>query len=449
MTEAVLGAVYEGLVRFERGVGVRPALAERWTTPDEVTWRFWLRRGARFHDGRLLTVEDVIRSLEKARTDPASRVASYLAPVQSVVRVDDDPSAFEIITRGPTPLLLPRLAEVAIVPWDMDPSRPVGTGPYRWVEGDLDGPVRLERWAEYWGEPAPARDAELVFVSATGEPRRMVREGLVDALVSVTEADVSSWTVPDGWRLVHVESDATYLLALNLRSPPLSDPRVRRAIDLSIDRVALCQVSFPAGSAVPARTLLPPGVFGYDARAAVEPPHPEQARRLLREAGVAPGTVLVLEHGGADASVLEFLVASLGNVGLTLETTELPYRELLQRSDAGLSPMYVFGWNFDYADSSGLLDAMVHSPDPEARLGLLNGTGFADPAVDRWIEEAAVTAAAGDRLERLRWALAAVRDARPYLPLYHRSRIALVRDDVVIEPRIDSMARPQEIRWAD
>ena len=449
MTEAVLGAVYEGLVRFERGVGVQPALAERWTTPDDVTWRFWLRRGARFHDGRLVTVEDVLRSLEKARTDPASRVASYLAPVQSVVRIADDPYAFEIITRGPVPLMLPRLAEIMIVPWDMDPSRPVGTGPLRWVDGDLTGPVHLERWSGYWGEPAPVDRVELLFVTETAEPRELVGDGRVDVLPSITEAELESWTIPEGWKVVHIESDATYLLALNLGIRPLGDLRVRQAIDLAIDRTALCREAFPAGSAVPARSLVPPAVFGYDAEALIPPPDPETARRLLRAAGVPSGTVLTLEHGGADPGVLAFLVDSLRAVGLDLEPVELEYRTLLERSDTGASPMVVFGWNFDYADSSGLLDAMVHSPDAEARLGLLNGTGFADDNVDRWIEEAAVAASNGERLQRLRQVLATVQEARPYLPLYHRSRMALARDGIVIDPRIDSMARPQEIRWAE
>ncbi len=449
MTEAVLGAVYEGLVRFERGVGVQPALAERWTTPDDTTWRFWLRRGVRFHDGRLVTVEDVLRSLEKARTDPASRVASYLAPVTSVVRVADDPYAFEIITRGPVPLMLPRLAEIAIVPWDVDPSRPTGTGPLRWTGGGLVGPVHLERWSGYWGDPAPVSEVELLFVTETAAPRRLVEEGRIDVLPSVTEAELGSWALPEGWNVVHLESDATYLLALNLRIPPFDDPRVRTAIDLAIDRAALCRAAFPAGSAVPARSLVPPGVFGYDDAAVSPAPDPDAGRRLLRDAGVAPDRRVTLEHGGADPAVLGALVASLDAIGLDLETVELEYRTLLERSDTGASPMYVFGWNFDYADSSGFLDAMVHAPDPSARLGLLNGTGFADPTVDRWIEEAAVGTSTGERLQRLRWALAAVLEARPYLPLYHRTRLALVRDGVEIDPRIDSMARPQEIHWVE
>jgi peptide/nickel transport system substrate-binding protein len=449
MTEAVLGAVYEGLVRFERGVGVQPALAERWTTPDDVTWRFWLRRGVRFHDGRLVTVEDVLRSLEKARTDPASRVASYLAPVASVVRVTDDPYAFEIITRGPVPLMLPRLAEIAIVPWDGDPSNPTGTGPLRWMDGGLVGPVHLERWTGYWGDPAPVDHVEVLFVTETAEPRRLVEESRVDVLPSVTERELASWSLPDGWQLVHVESDATYLLALNLRIPPLDDPRVRQAIDLGIDREALCRAAFPAGSAVPARSLVPPGVFGYDADALMPAADPEAARRLLRDAGVTTGSRVTLEHGGADPAVLDFLVTSLAAIGLDLEIVELEYRTLLRRSDTGASPMFVFGWNFDYADSSGFLDAMVHAPDSAARLGLLNGTGYADDTVDRWVEEAAVSASTGERLQRLRWALGAVLEARPYLPLYHRSRLALARDGVGIDPRIDSMARPQEIGWVE
>lgn len=91
-TFSVLGNIYEGLTEFDADMQVQPALAVRWENPDDLTWRFHLRRGVRFHDGRPLTAADVVFSLNRARSHPQSRVASYLVAVRDVQALDSSTS---------------------------------------------------------------------------------------------------------------------------------------------------------------------------------------------------------------------------------------------------------------------------------------------------------------------------------------------------------------------
>ena len=84
LTGAVLANGFEGLTRFDRDFRIEPCLAATWETPDPLTWRFHLRPGVRFHDGRPLRAADVVASLERARHHPRSCVTSYLVAVAAV-----------------------------------------------------------------------------------------------------------------------------------------------------------------------------------------------------------------------------------------------------------------------------------------------------------------------------------------------------------------------------
>src|SRR5205814_585744 len=103
------GEIYPCLAAgtITEGADIHAVLAERWENPDDLTWRFHLRRGVRFHDGRLMEAADVVASLERARHHPQSQVAGYLIAVASVREVDGE--TVEIATARPYPVLLNKL----------------------------------------------------------------------------------------------------------------------------------------------------------------------------------------------------------------------------------------------------------------------------------------------------------------------------------------------------
>ncbi len=116
--------MYEGLVTFDSEMRVVPALALSWSSPDERTWLFRLRPGVRLHDGQLMSVHDVSRALERARSDPHSRLRGRLATIALDEPADD--ATVRIVTTRPDPMLLNRLAYVLVVP---APGN--GTGAFR------------------------------------------------------------------------------------------------------------------------------------------------------------------------------------------------------------------------------------------------------------------------------------------------------------------------------
>jgi peptide/nickel transport system substrate-binding protein len=444
VTDLVLSAVYESLVRFETGQPVKPGLADRWTTPDESTWRIHVRDGVRFHDGTSLTPEDVVASIERARE---SRLLGHqLDEIQSVALLAGDDRTIEITTDRPAPLLLTRLESVAIVPRNFNSANPVGTGPYRWRVGSVQGPIVLQRWQDYWARKPDFDEVTIQFVSVLEELAELLHNQRLDVVASVTASYVRDHEQVQSWRVAVMPTVATAYLGVNLSKEPLDDPRVRQAIDGVIDRSALVAEIYPRGLATPATSLVPPEVFGFSPAHRRHGPDLDQAKQLLAEVGLAPGTRLQLDHQERYAAVVGPLANSLAAVGIEIEPKLHRYESFYRRLETAENELFLFTWNFTIADASPFLDAIVHSRDPLRGLGNFNGAAVRNAGFDEAIELAAHETRSETRLEMLQLVLADVSSAHAYLPLFQPAALALVRDGFDVAGR---QIRPQDVRLVD
>ena len=439
VTRTVLSGVYEGLVHFEPGLPVRAGLADRWTTPEDTVWRMHVREGVRFHDGSLLTPADVIASIERART---SGVAGHqLGNVVGVRELEE--RVVEITTDVPTPLLLTRLENVAIVPRNFNPAVPVGTGPYMWRVGSIQGPVVLQRWADYWGERPEAEEVSILFPSDIEELAALIHQGRMDVVASVSVSYVRDHEPTEGWRVAAIPGAATTYIGVNRSQPPLDDIRVREAIDLAIDRDALVAEIYPTGMAEVGTSIVSPMVFGFSPEHHLPEIEIERSRELLRQAGVSEGTTLRLDVPDRYGELAESISRILSEVGLEIETVQHSWDTFYRRMGRSENQLFIFSWNFRVADGSPFLDTIVHSRDPIRGLGRFNGASISDPELDRLIEEAAHEPQSEIRLERLQVVLGRVAEEMVYLPLFHPSELTLLRDPFVLESRL---VRPQDVR---
>ncbi len=444
VTNAVLGAVYEGLVHFEPGLQVQPWLADSWTTPDDTTWVLHIREDVSFHDGTTLEPADVVASILRAR---ASNVMGHqLDEIDQVRVIDEVARIVEITTTRPAPLLLTRLETVAMVPRGFDPANPVGTGPYQWRTGSTRGPIQLRRWDGYWRGAPDFDEVTIRFVTFLEDLDVLVHENELDVVASVTVSYFRDHDHRDDWRLVASPAVITTYLGLNVTQSPLDDLRVRQAIDLAIDRRQLVADIFPEGTARAARSLVPPEIFGYSPRHRRHDADPLRAREILAEVGLPAGTTLNLEYIERYAEVAESISASLVAVGLETEARAVSIEEFYRGLDKKTNQLFLLSWTFGVADASPFLDTIVHSHDPERGLGSFNGTGFSDPVLDALIDESAHEPRSAIRLERLQQTLAMVGAIAVYLPLYQPSTLALVHDGFVCDAFAGSVVRPQDVR---
>jgi peptide/nickel transport system substrate-binding protein len=410
---SVAANLFDGLVTFTRDGGLAPALAASWSSPAENVWLFELRRGVAFHDGGRFEAEDVKYTLERGAARADAWVRSRLLVVAEVAA--DAPHRLRIRTRGPAPLLLNQLSEVAILRRGSDPAKsPVGTGPYRLARFSAGSEVVLTRFDGAWrGTP---HWAGVVFRSdATGE------KGTAQLLAGQADLVETPLGPAEGAgeaiRVLRHPGQRLAVLGLRL-SPgsPFADPAARRAFDLGLDRRALAREAY-GGAAEPAAQLAPDGVFGHLPERGVAEPDLASARKALaasRLGGSAAGT---LDFASRDRRLADALARQAQALGLSFELNELDSGRLGGKLIAGTSTAFLMQVAFPNLDSTDLLDLALRTRSPDGRFGSLNFTAHSSPELDALLAKAEATLDPRLRYEVLGRAMSVALESRALIPL--------------------------------
>ncbi len=417
----------------------------KWSNPSETVWRFALREGVLFHDGTPLAAADVVASLERAAKLPGSQVAYYLQNVTRVTAVTT--RDVEIVTSSPSPLLLNKLAYVAIVPRsapDKPISRPVGTGPYRFVSGAPREPLEGEVFDRYWGpRPAFARFRIVPLPDARSRANAIL-EGRAD-VVSRFPFEFSSWARGrKGMTLVSRVGLGVAFLGFSLREgSPYRDRRVREAFSLAIDRARTIE---PAERefTVNAEQFVPGSVFGY-----APPSRPwehdlTRARALLAEARFPSGREATLVIPETQASLGKRLGELLGEAGVRVRVESLSWDDYFGRFSRHELDLFGFAYTAGTGDASDLLDAVFHSRT--ASSGALNVSGYSSAPFDRLVDGAGRLLDPYERRRLMSEALAILKEDLPAIPLVVRSNLYAVSDGITWAARQDRRVRAQDMR---
>lgn len=443
LTASVLGNLFEALTRFDPELRIQPSLASGWDNPDALTWRFHLRPGVAFHDGRPMEAEDVLFSLERARSHPASGVTAYLVGVASTRALD--PETIEIVTDRPWAAILNKLAFVSIVPRGSPDqvTDPVGTGPYRLAEYLRGERLALEAFSGYWGDEPAEAVVELLLIPDDEERVTRLLAGEVDLVQMLPPREVSRVEAAPCCNLVATDSLVVQYLQMRTDRPPYSDRRVRQAIHLALDREGLVR-DVVAGQGRPTAQLVTSDVVGYAPD--LHPPERDlaRARELLAEAGYAEGVELELEF--VPGQRIDALQEQLAEAGIRLTPAPLPWEELYARLVAGEAVFHYGGVLAESGDASDVLDEIVHSRDPERGYGGANGVGYSNPEVDALIQASGSTLNPLRRRELLQECMRRVMADLSFIPLYVPYELYGVREGLEWTPRLDGTVAAAEIR---
>lgn len=444
-TYSALSHFYERLVAFGPDLDIRPELAVKWTNPSDTVWRFTLREGVLFHDGTPLTAEDVVLSLRRAGRLPSSQVVHYLQNVTSVTALSA--LEVEVITSSPSPLLLNKLAFVAIVPRsapDHAISSPVGTGPYRFVSGAPREALEGEVFEKYWG-PRPAFDHFQVVPLPDARSRaHAIVEGRAH-VVSRFPFEFTPWARDrKGMTLSSRVGLGVAFLGFSLREgSPFRDRRVREAFALAIDRTRMIDAA-ESEYTVNAEQFVPVSVFGY-----APPSRPwvhdlARARTLIAGATNSKGMDATLVMPDTQASLGARLGELLGEAGIRVRVETLPWDDYYSRWSRRDLDLFGFAYTAGTGDASDLLDAIFHSPS--ASSGALNTAGYSNAAFDGLVDRAGRTLDPYQRQKLMSEALALLREDLPAIPLVVRSNLYAVSDGITWTARQDRRVRAQDMR---
>ena len=275
-----------------------PCLAESWKiSPDAKVYEFHLRRGVKFHNGDLMTSEDVVFSFWRYKGREAKLIHGRTEKVEAV-----NPYLVRIHFKVPFPDFLEyHLPGASTIGWVVPKKyiekvgdsgfkrHPIGCGPYKFVE--FVAGVRLvgEAFEEYWRKVPHIKRLEFYTVSDPATRLAMVRRGEVDIGTLMTGVYYEDVKKDQNLRLLHPKSPVHWHVYMGTQwdpKSPWSDPRVRKAASLAIDRKTLADVHMPGCG--PVQTLALEG-DPLGANIPADPYDPEQAKRLLAEAGYPNG----------------------------------------------------------------------------------------------------------------------------------------------------------------
>jgi len=280
---------------------IRPMLATEWKV-QERRWELKLRPNVRFHNGDLLTSDDVKFSIERTY-DPSAKT-SVATVFSTVERIETpDPLTVAFVTRQPDALLPARLAFYGgqIMPRAyferVGPEgfrqQPIGTGPFRYASWSKDDRLVLERFDGYWGGPPNFERA--VFRPRPETPPRIaaLMAGEADLVTSVPADQIDVINRSGRARVDGALFNGLHVLAINSTVPPLDNPLVKQALSLAIDREAIIRTVHRGQGVVP-NGLIAQGDFGFDATLPPLEYSPERAKQRLQAAGYR-GEPIVLE----------------------------------------------------------------------------------------------------------------------------------------------------------
>ncbi|MGO8858784.1 MAG: ABC transporter substrate-binding protein [Steroidobacteraceae bacterium] len=411
ISEALDGNVYEGLVQFAADGSVLPQLAASWDlSKDGLTYIFHLRQGVHFHDGTPFDAAVAKFSLDRARA-PASvnPQKSRLRAIRDVDVIDGRTLRVSLSRRSGG--LLQSLAwgsMVMVAPASAtDNARhPVGTGPFRFSEWRRGDSLTLERYDDYWGQPAQLDAATFKFISDPSAAYAALMAGDVDAFDNYPAPESFAQFAADARFAVFVGStEMETILALNNRYAPLNNLMVRRAILHALDRNAIIDGAM-YGYGTPIGSHFPPRNPAYVDLTRQYPHDVAQAKALLAAAGYPGGFSLSLKLPPPSYArrAGEIIAAQLRKVGIRAKIEYLEWAQWLDqvyaRHDFDMTvvghaePMdydiyarddYYFGYSSP--DFKALIAALEETVDPVERRELLQRVQhkLADDAVNGFL----------------------------------------------------------------
>jgi len=427
-TLALLGAVFDALIT--RGVDGRyhPSIAESWTLSEDArSWRFKIRPNLKFHDGAPLDAEAMRFSIERMKRPDVG--ATLGAPAVWGQYLDDavieaeDAETLSITTGEPMADLLDVLVSGYALPRGVDDpgfmDAPIGSGAYRVDRLHQGERLELSANPDWWG--GPVANARIICKQETGAKARL------DAVLTSSQTVASRLGPREAERIEqsngatafrHIDPTAIIYL-LNAAEGPFRDPRMRRAINLAVDRQGLIErVLDGGGEALPG--FISPAHFG-GSNVAAPAADLAGARQLLNEAGYADGLTLTVDCPTRLPDEAEALTAALAeqlaSVGITikvrLETDRTAYAE--QVHDKAIHDMCLF-------DSSPMSTFRVLHEKIDSRVAGSWWQGYRNPVIEALLDQARRYTDWDAREQLYRDCYAALGEDPAWLTLYNHAR---------------------------
>ncbi len=431
----VINNIYSKLFDFDENLNGVPELVENYKMVSDTEWQFQIYKGVKTHDGKELTADDVVFSLQ--RTQSGTAIGALFKPVDKISKVDD--YTISITTKGPYPALPTALTHQAtcIVPKHYaeqaeatkDWSNPIGTGRYKFKSRLIGDNIVLERFDGYFNQNDPALNKTLTFkIIPEGSGRTIaVETGAADINIVFDTVDYDRVLANPKVQLWEHYSQTVWHLGYDNTQKWFDNKLVRQAINYAIDREAMLEVGHNGhgtvvyNNATFAPTCLgaienPLGKYSYD---------PEKAKALMKEAN-CPGFETEIIVFRDEAERMAVLAQSyLDVIGIKAKVTRIENAVFASTIKEHKAPMFITSWGA-YWDP----DLFLARRFSQAGIGGVNRVWYLNPALDVLIEKGRASFDNNERAKTYKEVQEFLAEEAPEADLYVNTMYALANKDL-------------------
>lgn len=459
--------IYDNLVDFERGgTKVVPGLAESWTvSKDGLEYVFKLRKGVKwqsnknFKPTRDMNADDILFMFERQwkENDPYFKVTSsnhaYFGDMgmpkllKSVDKVDE--YTVKIVLNAPEAPFLSNLAmqyagvqskEYAIAmlkagtPEKID-QEPVGTGPFMLVQYQKDAIIRYKANPQYWAGKAKIDDLIFSITPDASVRWAKLQKGECHVMPYPNPADLPA--IRKDANVVVMEQPGLNVgyLAYNTTKKPFDDVRVRKAVNMAINKKAIVDAVY-LGTGVPATNPIPPTQWSYNKAIKDDAFNPEEAKKLLAAAGLKDGFATDLwampvqrPYNPNARRIAELMQADLAKVGIKAEIKSFEWGEYRKRMQSGEHQMGMLGWTGDNGDPDNFLNTLLGCS--AAKNNGSNVAKFCYQPFEDLVQKAKVVSNPAERAKLYEKAQVIFKEQAPWFTIAHAVQIKPVRKEVI------------------
>ena len=459
--------IYDNLVNFERGgTKVVPGLAESWTiSKDGMEYTFKLRKGVKWQGNKAFTpsrdfnADDVLFMFERQwkENDPYFKVTSpnhsYFGDMgmpsllKSVDKVDE--YTVKVVLNAPEAPFLANLAmqfagvqskEYAIAmlkagtPEKIDQD-PLGTGPFQLVQYQKDAIIRFKAFPQYWAGKAKIDDLIFSITPDASVRWAKLQKGECHVMPYPNPADLDSMRKDSNVAVLEQPGLNIGYLAYNTTKKPFDDVRVRKALNMAMDKKAIVSAVY-LSTGVAATNPIPPGQWSYNKAIKDDAFNPAEAKKLLAAAGYPDGFSTDLwampvqrPYNPNAKRIAELMQADLAKIGVKAEIKSFEWGEYRKRMQNGEHQMGMLGWTGDNGDPDNFLNTLLGCAS--AKSNGSNVAKFCYKPFDDLVLKAKQVTNPAERTKLYEKAQVIFKEQAPWYTIAHAVQIAPVRKEVV------------------
>jgi peptide/nickel transport system substrate-binding protein len=432
--------IAETLLHLDRDLRLVPLLATDWENTAPDTWVLTLRDNVQFHDGTPLDAAAVKASFDVQGDENHPAHNPRLMRLLDLAGMDAEGMQVTFRTNAPNaafPYALVEPTAAILRPDGTDDLPLIGTGPFVFVANDPGRRLSARAFPDYWGGAPALAEVHLDTITDLQTARLALMAGDTDLAFGFPETDFARLQ-RDGagdLQLFSAPTARLFFMTANLRNGPLSDPAIREAVSLAIDRDALVDIAAGGVGAVPARTIFPESMADWINRDVTLADDPARAAALLDAAGAVDsngdgmrdwnGAPLVLrlatyEGRAALRPAAEVMQAMLGAVGIGVEVRVAEFDANNAALRAGQLDLHLQAWVTAPVGDPGYFPETLFVSDAG-----LNDGGYANDRLDALLKQARTAFDVIERRALFNEVQEVLLSDLPLIPLFHATQTSV------------------------